>query len=214
MIAGYSTRRLTLGVDGLTVQLLVVSQLEDYVDAETLLRDTEAPEPPYWAHLWPGSRSLARLIATEVMCRGRRVVEIGCGVGLVGITAALRGAVVTAMDTAYPAVCFARANAALNDCHVTALQADVRHSPLHTRFDYCFAADVTYDPALQVAVAEFLAGHLAEGGRAWCAESVRTLDRGFHETCTHLGLVASERDVRELDDGRPVAVRITEITRR
>jgi len=53
--------------------------------------DPNAPEPPYWAHLWTGSRALARWVAMEIECPGKRVVEIGCGLGLAGIVAARRG---------------------------------------------------------------------------------------------------------------------------
>ena len=212
-VAGYPTRRLTLRVGALPVELLVVKRLEDFVDSEALLRDPDAPEPPYWAHLWTGSRALARLVATEIDCTGRRLVEIGCGVGLVGVVAALRGARVTLMDTAHAGLQFARANAALNGCTAALVQSDLRRPALRGRFDYCVAADVTYDPALQVALADFLTAHLAAGGRAWCAESVRTLDDGFRRACAGHGLRVRERAVRESEDGRDVPVRITEIQR-
>jgi predicted nicotinamide N-methyase len=194
-----------------TVQLLVVARLEDYVDAEALLRDSDAAEPPYWAHLWPGSRALARLLATEVDCRGRRGVDIGCGLGLAGIAAAKRGAAVTMIDTDHAALCFTRASAALNGCSVAVFQSDLREPALRGRFDLCLAADVTYDPALQTALARFVAERLARGGRAWCAESVRTLDRGLHQACEQLGLRTAAYESREFEEGHDVPVRITEI---
>lgn len=195
------------------VQLQTVSRLEDYVDSEELLRNPNAPEPPYWAHLWPGSRVLARLLATEIECRNCRVIDIGCGLGLVGVVAARRGAAVTLIDTAPAALHFARANIALNGCRASVLQTDVRRPGLRGRFDFCLAADVTYDPALQTAVADFLANHLTDGGRAWCAESVRTIDQAFRQACERAGLHVSERNVREPDDGRDAVVRITEVRR-
>jgi hypothetical protein len=70
---------------------------------------------------------------------------------------------------------------------------------------------VTYDPLLQVAVADFLVAHLASGGRAWCAESVRTFDQGFRHACERRGLLVREHEEREPDDGREVSVRITEV---
>jgi predicted nicotinamide N-methyase len=194
------------------VSLWTVAHLEDYVDTAALLRDADAPEPPYWAHLWPGGRALARLIATEVDCAARRAIEIGCGLGLAGIVAARRGAAVVLMDSVADAARFARANAELNACGAVVLQADVRHAGLRGRFDYCLAADVTYDPALQVALAEFVAAHLAPDGRAWCAESVLTLDDGLRRACGAQGLHATERELRELDEGRKVPVRMTEVS--
>ncbi len=211
VVAGYPVRRLSVTLGAVDVQLLVVKRLEDYVDADALLRDANAPEPPYWAHLWAGGRALARLVATEVPCAGRRVVEIGCGLGAAGVLAAMRGAAVTMIDTVHDALQFARANAALNGCRAMLVQTDLRRPGVRGRFDYCLAADVTYDPELQVDLAAFLAAHLSAGGRAWCAESVRTLDQGFRHACERHGLRVSERTVREPDEERDACVRITEV---
>ncbi len=188
-----------------------MKRLEDHVDVEALLRDADAPEPPYWAHVWPGSRALAAVVA-RLDCAGRRVVDIGCGLGLAGIVAAMRGARVTLLDTAHAGLQFAAANAALNRCRVTVVQADVRRPGLRGRFDHCFAADVTYDPALQAGVAAFIAAHLAPGGSAWCAESVRTFDRGLCDACEQQGLRLTEHVARELDEGREVPVRLMRIS--
>jgi predicted nicotinamide N-methyase len=210
-IAGYPARRVTIDLGRLRPQVFVVDGLENYVDSDALLRDADAPEPPYWAHLWPGARSLARLVAAQLECSGRRVVEIGCGLGLAGLSAAMRGATVTMIDTAHAALRFVQASAELNRCRVTTVQTDLRRAGLRGRFDYCFAADVTYDPALQTALATFLAAHLAPGGRAWCAESVRTFDQGFQRACEAHGLRVDVRDLREPDEGRDAIVRLTTV---
>ncbi len=208
-VAGYPVRRLAFRFGDVSVGLVVVERLENYVDRVALLRDADAPEPPYWAHVWTASRALARLVATRIVCAERRIVEIGCGVGLVGIVAALRGGVVSVLDAAHEAVHFARVNAAVNGCAVAALQTDLRCPGVRGAFDLCLAADVTYDPSLQVALASFLADHLAPGGTAWCAESVRTYDVRFREACERHGLDVSEGETVEVEDGREVPVRIT-----
>ena len=209
-VAGYPVRPVTFAFDRLQVRLLVIDRLEDYIDTESLLRDPHAPEPPYWAHVWPGSRALARRMA-RVECVGRRVVDLGCGLGLAGIVAALRGASVTLVDHAGPSTEFARANAALNCCRVAVVQSDMRQPGIRGMFDYCLAADVTYDPTLQSALASFLQRHLAPAGRAWCAESVRTFDQGFRRTCAAHGLQVAESEVREWDEQREVPVRLTDV---
>jgi predicted nicotinamide N-methyase len=209
-VAGYPVRSVRCEFGRLQVSLMMIKRLEDYVDSEALLRDADAPEPPYWAHVWPGSRSLARWMS-RADCAGRRVVDIGCGLGLAGIVAALRGAAVTMFDAAHGGVEFARANAALNGCCVNLLRTDIRCPGIRGLFDYCLAADVTYDPALQAAVAGFIAAHLAPRGRAWCAESVRTFDQGFRRACEAHGLQVNEHETREFDEGRDVPVRLTDV---
>jgi predicted nicotinamide N-methyase len=190
---------------------LGVDALERYVDREALLRDANAPEPPYWAHLWTASRALANHVASVASWQGKRVIDIGSGLGLLSVVAALKGADVTAIDMAPEAVAMTSANAALNGCRVSATVADLRKDRMDSGFDYCLAADVTYDPSLQNALAAFFARHLAADGIGWCAESVRTHDRGFREACVANRLRVDEIEVTEVEDGRPVTVRIAEV---
>jgi len=73
-----------------TVALWRVAELAPHVDRAALLAADEAPEPPYWAHLWSG----AVVLAATVQRGARRVLELGCGLGLPRLDggAAKRGA--------------------------------------------------------------------------------------------------------------------------
>jgi predicted nicotinamide N-methyase len=211
--AGLRSERVRFEFGRVAVSLDVPADLERYVDAQALLRDPEAPEPPYWLHLWTGSRALARIVAERDDWAGRRVADVGCGLGLAGLVAARLGARAVLIDHIHEALRAARANARLNDCHVEVVQADLLRSGVRGRFDVVLLADVTYDPALQKALAVFLAENLAEDGVGLCAESVRHRDPGFHRACEELGLRLGEREIRETDEGRPVPVRLTEVMR-
>src|SRR6185436_16422121 len=59
--------------------------------------DAHEEYPPYWAELWPSSVALAWAVATAKPA-GARVLELGCGLGLPSIAAALSGAQVLATD--------------------------------------------------------------------------------------------------------------------
>src|SRR3989442_407214 len=62
MKIGHFRARLTdVAVGGEHIALWRVADLERHVDRAALLGAEDAPEPPYWAHLW--SRALARLVA-------------------------------------------------------------------------------------------------------------------------------------------------------
>ena len=52
---------------------------------------------PYWAELWPSALALARVVARRPLT-GRRVIELGCGLGLPALAAALAGGRVLATD--------------------------------------------------------------------------------------------------------------------
>jgi predicted nicotinamide N-methyase len=68
---------------------------------------------PYWAELWPSGLALARHVS-ELELAGRKVLELGCGLGLPSLAAALRGADVLATDWAEDAIELLRENAERN----------------------------------------------------------------------------------------------------
>jgi predicted nicotinamide N-methyase len=68
---------------------------------------------PYWAELWPSGVALARAVA-ELELGGSRVLELGAGLGLPALAAAIRGGDVLATDWAGDAVALLRDNAARN----------------------------------------------------------------------------------------------------
>src|SRR5204862_8184692 len=62
-------------------------------DSEALLDEHAFEEEeflPYWAELWPSGVALAKAIADRSL-RGARVLELGCGLGLPSLAAALGG---------------------------------------------------------------------------------------------------------------------------
>src|SRR3954468_6269247 len=69
-------------------------------DSEALLDEHAFEEQeflPYWAELWPSGVALAGAIAARAL-RGARVLELGCGLGLPSLAAALGGGRVMATD--------------------------------------------------------------------------------------------------------------------
>lgn len=116
----------------------------DLIDEQDFARDEFLP---YWAEVWPSGVALARA-AERLVTPGDRVVELGCGLGVASIAAALAGAAVLATDWAADALEFAAVNAARNGARVeTAL---VRwEEPLElleqAPWDWVLAADVLYE---------------------------------------------------------------------
>ena len=126
---------------------------------------------PYWAELWPAGLALARALPVDL--RGRRVVELGCGLGVPSLVAGARGAAVTAVDWAAEAVALLRENAARNGLELTAVGDDWR--TYDGDFELALAADVLYEArnvdailgALERLAPEAL---VAEPGRPHAAE--------------------------------------------
>src|SRR6476659_9425119 len=84
-------------------------------------------DPPFWAFAWAGGQALARyLLDHPEAVRGRRVIDIASGSGLVAIAAARAGAAaVTAYDIDPLAVAAIGINAAANGVTIRAVCSDV-----------------------------------------------------------------------------------------
>ena len=93
-------------------------------DSEALLTEEGFEKEeflPYWAELWSSGVALAHDVAGRSL-RGASVVELGCGLGLPSIAAALAGGRVLATDWSADAVRATAANAALNEATVETAQ--------------------------------------------------------------------------------------------
>jgi predicted nicotinamide N-methyase len=154
-------------------------------DGESLLDEeafaTRDEYLPYWVELWPSGLALARAIHGRAL-RGARVLELGCGLALPSIAAALAGGRVLATDWSAHAVAVAVENARRNGAP---LDADVAswYAPdeivVAGPWDIVLAADVLYE-ARNVPVLEELLPRLAgDAGEVWLADPGRPAGADF-----------------------------------
>ncbi len=103
---------------------------------------------PYWAELWSSGVALAAAVAARDL-RGAQVLELGCGLGLPSVAAALSGARVLASDWAPEALEVTRRNAERNGARVETVLADWSAPDVlleRAPFDLVLCADVLYEP--------------------------------------------------------------------
>ena len=117
-------------------------------------------DPPFWAFAWAGGQALARyLLDHPETVRGRHVIDIASGSGLVAIAAARAGAAaVTAYDIDPLAAAAIGINAAANGVTVRAVCADVldEDGPPSPGTDLVLAGDAFYERDLAARVMRFL----------------------------------------------------------
>jgi predicted nicotinamide N-methyase len=131
-----------------------------------------APLVPYWSVLWRSGAALAEAVAGAELS-GRRVIELGCGLGLPGIAAARIGAAVTAVDREPEAIELLERNAALNGVEVETVVGDWNDPEAVAArgpFDLALAADVLYEEGAAAALATALPLLAPE---AWVADPSR-----------------------------------------
>lgn len=162
---------------------------------------------PYWAKLWPAAPLLASAVVRNPPPRGARVLELGCGSGLVGIAALACGLDVTFSDYIPFAVRLALENAARNGFPNAAgiiLNWKAAARRRDERFPLVLAADVTYDRANLEPLLDVLDKLLAPDGEAWFGDAGRSPAEEFFRRALDRGWQVSLFD--EHDGPSPAAV--------
>jgi predicted nicotinamide N-methyase len=120
---------------------------------------TGQESPPYWAFPWLGGQAVARYVLDHpALVRGRRVLDLATGSGLVALAARKAGAAhVLANDIDPIAGEVVLANAAANDLDVVWWCADLLEQPLPD-VEVVFAGDVLYDRDMAPRVLRWLKG--------------------------------------------------------
>ena len=182
-----TTRTVELG--GREVDLLSPANADDLISEDDYVKDERLP---YWADLWPSAQILAREVR-EMRLAGERVLELGCGLGLVAIGATMAGAQVTATDYYDDAVLFARLNVAqATGTTIAARMVDWSAMPTDLgRFDVVLTSDVLYEPRYAGLVAGAITATLRRGGEAIVADPGRIACPDFLSECRARGLVVS-----------------------
>jgi len=156
---------------------------------------------PYWAELWPSGIALARHVA-GLPLRGRRVLELGCGLGLPSLAAALAGAEVLATDWAPEALALLDANAAANGLLVGTAGLDWRTGvPDGAPFDLVLAADVLYEARNAEPLLTVLDDAVAPAGSVVIADPGRRHAAAFFEAASARGWSSERRAAEELASG-------------
>jgi predicted nicotinamide N-methyase len=151
----------TVRAGALTLEILRPPDPAALIDVE---RFKEEEYMPYWAELWVSGVRLAAAVA-ERDVDGLAVLELGCGLGVPSIAAALGGANVLAVDWAQEALDVTQQNAKRNGASVEILRADwSKPEPLLARapFDLVLCADVLYETRNVDALLELLPKLTAE----------------------------------------------------
>ncbi len=146
---------------------------------------------PYWPVIWPSSLMLAQHILSaqdsppnppqHPIANLPRAIELGCGLGIAGIAAAMRSWHVTFTDYDPEAVDFAAFNAKCNNIPadlVRACHMDWR-DPLNETFDWIIASDVLYERRLHSILLDAIDHLLAPQGVVWISDPQRNSASDF-----------------------------------
>jgi predicted nicotinamide N-methyase len=184
-----------------TTESLTISRPVDY---DRLIDDAAAdPEQnlPYWAELWPSGVALAAKIAREpAIVHGKRVLELGCGLGVTAIAAMRAGADLLVTDYSPEAL----ALCSLNALEQTGAQPETLRlnwrdpapglDGAGDEFAVVLAADVLYERRDVEPLLGLVERIVARDGELWLAEPGRPPAARFLESIGARGWIEeSER---------------------
>jgi predicted nicotinamide N-methyase len=165
-----------------------VIQPERVLDISVERRDlSKAEADPFWATLWRAYRGLVVHFGHEGIA-GKRLLEVGCGQGAMGIAAAMMGAEVTLSDSVGHALLVAQ-------IHAWPVRHRVRVRRLRwgldrfagEKFHIIAGSDVLYEPLAWDDLLQTVKTHLEPGGQVLFSEPPRITGEAFAGWMTSRG---------------------------
>ncbi len=177
-------------------RLMVPFRPDSLLDSpEVLSASVDDDYMPYWAYLWPAALQIAKSILQNPWPGETRVLELGCGLGLVGIAALAAGCQVSLTDYDANAIATAKMNAALNGFpDADAFVLDWR-SPPQLNYSVIIGCDVTYESRNHAPILDLLDRMLEPNGFCWLADGGRNVAQAFVDLARNRGYSVEMRDL-------------------
>jgi len=135
---------------------------------------------PLWAKIWEASAVLADYLAGLKPIPDKRFLEIGCGLGLVGIVASAFGHRVVMTEYDEHALNFARANALRNNIsEIEITRLDWFNPQMQELFDCIIGSEIAYREADFKPLSNLFKTYLKPSGEIILAEGIRETSMNF-----------------------------------
>jgi predicted nicotinamide N-methyase len=193
----YKEEVLNLKIKDKNIDLIQITNIDEIFDQLILNHPDDVQiiddSIPYWTDLWPAAIGMSDFILeNETLFEQKRVIEIGCGLGLPSIVAAGVAKEVTMTDYLEDAIVFAKRNVALNNLkNINFELLDWRDIEVgHQKYDVILASDIAYEKrffeqlpfALKAMMHYNSMAVLSEPGRAFAKDFVDGLIEHFAVT--------------------------------
>lgn len=171
----WSTRTIHLTFGAFPIHLQVIEDFDTVLNHCVEMHPDDTSMIPYYAELWPSAEALGHhLVQTYSTLSGKRVIELGCGLGLPSILCGKLGADVTATDFHPHNEAYFKQNAADNDLTtIDYRQMDWSSPKLSTRFDIVIGSDLLYESQQIESLTRCIHAILKPGGTVILADPGR-----------------------------------------
>ncbi len=210
----YELEMVKLDIAGHSFKLYKVADVDAALELAAAEGTTGNDLAPYWAELWPSARALSDYILNGANMDGKQVLEIGCGLGLVGMACHKAGADVLLTDLLPDALRISELNWIVNFQESPEIASlDWRVPPSGQAFECIVAADVLYEKQAFLPILHTFEMLLARDGRILLAEPNRPIAAEFFALLKARGFSARQFTREVTTDGRVSTVSIYEIQR-
>ncbi len=204
-------------VAGIAFRLALPAQPDAFLDDPAVLAEHARDDyMPYWSYLWPAAEAMAEAVARQQWTPGTAALEIGAGIGLVGVVALHGGLKVTLSDYDQTAVDLALYNARLNGFpHAEGLCLDWRDPPAR-RYPVILGCDIIYEARNHEPILDLIDTMLTDDGTCWLGDGGRQVASAFFKLAKARGFEVN----LQTETGAPLEApnvgrfQLIEITRR
>jgi len=162
-----------LKLGGDTVRLLKIADLEEFLDGRDPFANVS--EFPFWVKLWEAAVALASVLHELPTGDGRRLLELGAGLGAPGLAAACNGYEVTISDYEDVILDFQRVSVAASGLtgKVRCAMLDWLDPPEMEPFDILAGAEILFREEFFRPLLDIFASCLKPGGVIYLAHDAR-----------------------------------------
>ncbi len=187
----YQTDSAEVIIKGQRFRFLVPQSIDKFIDPVNPLQNF-----PLWSKIWQASLILADYMAHLTVESNKKFLEIGCGLGLVGIVAARMGHDLTMSEYDPHALNFAHANAQINNCSELKIIRLNWHRPkLGEIFDSILGSEVLYREQDFPALLKLFQNYLQPEGEVILVEEMRKTDLKFYKIMEPIFTIKAQKKI-------------------
>jgi len=190
----YETDTVDIVIRNRKFSFFVPKSLDRFIDPENVLNNF-----PLWAKIWEPCLILADYLASMPVNPEKRFLEIGGGLGLVGIVASSFGHKVTMTEYNHDALNFANANVHINNCssNIEIKELDWNKPELKGTFDRILGCEIIYKKESFYPILRLFQTYLKEDGEILLSERARKSSiEFFRQMNEHFNIKAQKKIIR------------------
>ena len=194
----YETDTVDIVIRNRKFSFFVPKSLDRFIDPENVFNNF-----PLWAKIWEPCLILADYLASMPVNPEKRFLEIGGGLGLVGIVASSFGHKVTMTEYNHDALNFANANAHINNCssNIEIKELDWNKPELKGTFDRILGCEIIYKKESFYPILRLFRTYLKEDGEILLSERARKSSMEFFRQMNeHFNIKAQKKIIRNGSD--------------